>query len=134
MREKVELACGERLQQTGHEQNEIGARHKVARDRFLHSLDGVRSRRIDYVEIAQNFERIVIEMHVLRRSILGAGFAVSQNGNGARGWQVAHRKDFVAEQSIDERALAAVVFADDNEQEQLVHLVDERCKPLEIRA
>jgi hypothetical protein len=59
---------------------------------------------------------------------------VAQDRDDARGGQVAHREHLVAEQRVDERALARVVLAGDHEQEQLVHLGDELREPLEVGA
>src|SRR5687768_18104343 len=41
VREEVQLARGEWLQEARHEQHEVGARHEAAGDLLLHALDGV---------------------------------------------------------------------------------------------
>ena len=109
-------------------------RHEFPGDLFFHTLDGVRSRRIHYVEVTQDLERIVIKQQVLADRFGSARLAVAQNRDRTRGGQISHREDLVAKQRVDERALAAVVLADDNQQKELVHLVDERGQSLEIRA
>ena len=60
------------------------------------------------------------------------GLAVAQDRDHARGRQVAHREHLVAEQRVHERALAGVVLAGDDEQEELVHLVDELGEAVEL--
>jgi hypothetical protein len=61
------------------------------------------------------------------------GVAVAENRDGTRRREVAHLEDLVAEQGVDERGLARVVLPDDDEQEQLIHLVEQRADALDIR-
>jgi hypothetical protein len=131
-REEPELAGGERLEEAGHEEHEVGARHEAARDLLLHALDGVGARGVDDLEVAQRVERVAVDAHVLAGGLGRGGLAVAQDRDGARGGQVAHGEHLVAEQGVDERALAGVVLAGDDEQEELVHLLDERGEALEV--
>ena len=134
VREEVELARGQRLEQARDEQHQIRARHELARERLFHPLDRVRPRRIHDVEIAQDIERVVVQVRVLPDRLRRPRLAVAQDRDRARRRQVAHREHLVAEQRIDERALPAVVLADDDEEKELVHLADERGEPLDVRA
>jgi hypothetical protein len=67
----------------------------------------------------------VIELEMRTYRLGRSRLAVAENGYRPRRWQISHGEDLVAQESVDERALSAVVFADDDEQKQLVHLVDQ---------
>jgi hypothetical protein len=133
-REEPELAGGERLEEAGHEEHEVGARHEAARDLLLHALDGVGARRVDDLEVAQRVERVAVHAQVLAGKLRRAGLAVAQDRDDARGRQVAHGEHVVAEQGVDEGALPGVVLAGHDEEEELVHLLHERGEPLEVGA
>ena len=92
---------------------------------LLHSLDRVGARRVDDVEVAQHIERIVVELEMRTDGLRRSRFPVTENGDRPRRRKVSHREDLVAEERVDESALAAVVLADDDEQKELVHLIDE---------
>jgi hypothetical protein len=130
--EEIELARGQRLKQTGHEQHEIGARHEPARDVFLHPLDRVRSRRIHDLEVVEHVERVVVHEQVGAQRLRRTRLAVAENGDHPRRGQVSHGEHLVAEQGVDERALPGVVLAHDDEQKELVHLVHEGGEALEV--
>jgi hypothetical protein len=132
--QEVQLARRQRLQQAGDEEDEVRARHEAARDLLLHALDRVRPGRVDDLQVAQHLQRIPVDPRVLACLLGRPRLAVAQDRDDARGGQVAHREHLVAEQRVDERALARVVLAGHHEQEQLVHLGDELHEPLEIGA
>ena len=64
----------------------------------------------------------------------GPRVAVAEDGDRPRRRQVPHREQLVAEERVDEGALPGVVLAGDDEEKELVHLVDQRGEPIEIRA
>jgi len=125
---------GERLEQAGDEEDEIGARHEAPREILLHALQGVRARRVHDLEVAQYIQRVVEEEPMVANCLGRLDVAEAEDGDLARGGQVAHGEHFIAQQRVDERALAAVVLADDHEQEELVHLVDELCEAIDVGA
>lgn len=63
-----------------------------------------------------------------------SGLAVTQNRDRSRRRKISHREDFVAQERVDEGALATIILADDDEKKQLVHLVDESSEALEVGA
>ena len=134
MCEEPKLGRGEWLEQAGDEEDEIGSRHEAPREILLHTLQGVRARRVHDLEVAQHVQWVVEERPVVANGFGRLDIAEAEDGDLARGGQIAHVEHFVAKQGVDERALAAVVLADDHEQEELVHLVHELCETIDVRA
>ena len=116
------LGFGERAVRRGHEQDEIGPRHELRRQALVLADDRVRARRVDDVEVLEEVDWGANRADA-RAEDLGRGRGTVADEVNVRG----RRRDaFVeharAEQGVDERALAGVELADDDEEEELVEL------------
>ena len=128
--EKRALGLGERTVGGRHEQDEVRARDEIRGDRLVLADDRVRSRRIDDVNVAQ--DRGGRGDHVQRgiADLPRRRLAVLQHVDLRRCRRHSLQRHLCADQRIDERALSGIEFADDDEQEQFVELLDrlvERC-------
>ncbi len=128
--EERPLAFGERPVRGRHEEHEVGLRDELVGEALVLAKDRVGARRVDDVEIAQERRRGGDDVHRFLLDVPAGRLAVSQNlqpRGGRRRPLLEHAR---ARQRVDERALAGVELADDDEQKQAIELRDrprERC-------
>ena len=106
----------------GHEQDEIGPRHELGRQALVLADDGVRARRVDDVEVLEELDRRGHRADARAQDVGRGRGAVADEVNVRRRGRHALVEHAGAEQGIDERALAGVELADDDQEEELVEL------------
>ena len=118
------LGLGERAIGGRHEEDEVGARDELRRHRLVLADDGVGPGRVDDADFAKELDRRLDDQQVgLADRLLGA-LAVLEHGDDGSRRRDAFLHQRLADERVDERALAGVELADDDQQEQLVELRD----------
>ena len=118
------LGLRERPIGRGHEQDQVGARHELGRDRLVLADDGVGAWGVDDVDFAEQGGRRGDDVQVGLAHVPLDGVAVLQHVDLRGGRRDPFGDHLAAEQRVDEGALAGVELADDDEKEQLVELLD----------
>ena len=131
--EEGALGLGERPVRRRHEEHEIGARHELAGQALVLAMDRVGAWRVDDLQVAQQFDRRGHDQRAGRIVVRREGRAVANQLDARGGRGHAFLEHALAEQRVDERALAGVELADDNEHEELVELTDRGHERLEVR-
>ncbi len=118
------LGLGERAIGGRDEKHQIGARDELGGHRLVLADDGVGSRRVDDADFAEQIDRRLDDEQIgLAHGLLGL-VAVLEHGDDGGRRRDAFLHQRLADERVDERALARVELADDDEQEQLVELRD----------
>ncbi len=108
----------------GDEEHEVGARDELGGHRLVLADDGIGSRRVDDADFAKQIDgRFDDEQIGLAHGLLRLITMLEHRDNGGRR-RDAFLHQRLADERVDERALARVELADDDEQEQLVELRD----------
>ena len=123
--EKRALGFGERAVGGGHEQHQIRSRHELGGDRLVLADDRVGARRIDDVNLAEDFGAgAVMTCRLASRTCRSSVSPYWSTLICAVVGVTPSCGDLAADERVDEGALAGVELADDDEQEQLVELLD----------
>ncbi len=121
---KEPLALGERPVGRGHEENQIRAWNEVAGERLVLPGDGVRSRRIDDLDVLENRDGSRNDLQGVAPPLARLALAVPDEGDALGGGCDAFLEYGFPEQGIDERALSGVELSRHDEEEELVELTD----------
>ncbi len=124
--EEGPLGFGERTIGGRDEQHEVGPRHEIGRQPLVLADHGVGAGRVDDVDVAEQVGRSGDHLQAVLADLLGDRVAVLQHVNRRRRRRHAFLQDRLADERVDERALAGVELADDDQQEELVELADRR--------
>ncbi len=131
--EEKPLALGERTVGGGDEKHEIGARHEVARQFLVPAHDGVRARRVDDVQLAQQLGRVrALEQVGLQLALRDVG-PPAQQVDTVGGRRDALGQHALAQQRIDEAGLSRIELARHDQQEELVELGARLLEVAEVR-
>ena len=122
--EKRALGFGEGAIGRRHEQDEIGSRYELCRDRFVFPDDGVGARGVDDMDFAEDLGGCGDDVHMGFTHMSTRRVAVFEDidlcGRGCH----ALGRDSSADERVDERALPGIEFANDHQQKQLIELLD----------
>ena len=121
-RDERALRFGERPIRRRDEEDDVRARHELRREPLVLAQDRVRPGRVDDVDVFEEADGRGHEAHAVARGFVGRGRAVPHEMNPRRRRRDAFFEQAVAEQRVDERALARVELADDDQEKQFVEL------------
>jgi len=122
LREELALALGEGAVGGGDEQHQVGPRHEPARQQPVRAGDGVGAGGVDHVDVAQQGSggpELADRARIRGRRLVRVPQQLHVGGRGGHPLL----EDAFPEQRVDERALARVELADDDEQEEVVELL-----------
>ena len=128
------LAFRERPIRRGHEQNQIGARHELARQPLVLAIERIGPWGVDDLQVAQQLDRGG-HHHGAAVVVVGCGSRTVANQLDARGGRChPFLENALTEQRVHERALAGVELTDDDDHEELVQLPNRCAERREIRS
>src|ERR1700681_2908079 len=122
--EERALRFRERPIRGGHEQDQVGPRHELGGNRFVLPDDRIRAGRIDNVYFLQERHRRRDDVQGGTSNLTLHRIAVLQNVDLRGCRRDPLLRDAATDERVDERALAGVELADDDEEKQLVELRD----------
>ena len=120
--EEEPFRLGERAIGGGDEQDEVGAGHEFGGDPLVLAENGVRARRVDDVDVAQQLGWRRDDLQPVGADLASGRVAMDQQMDLSRGGRDPFFKDRIPKQRVDEGALAGIELAHHHEEEELVEL------------
>ena len=122
--EELALALGQGMIGGGDEQDQVTARDEFIGQPFVLADDGIRAGRINNVQFLQERQGIGEDGETFVHHLFGGLFAPLDQRDARGGGSGAFSQDLLAEQGVDQGALAGVELTGDDDQEEFVQLQD----------